>query len=108
MSFRVKIKADNKDEAIRILNQRVETALEAAGIFIEVQAKKNSPVDTGNLRNSITHETEGNTTNIGSNVEYAPYVEMGTSRHSAQPFLAPAINDNLSKIESIIKQYLSE
>ena len=48
----------------------------------ETYAKDLTPVDTGTLRNSITHrvETKGKMIMviIGSNVHYAPYVEFGT------------------------------
>ena len=44
------------------------------------------PVDTGNLRNSITHTVDGagQKTYIGTNVEYAPYVELGHSQESGR------------------------
>ena len=39
----------------------------------------------GTLRNSITHTVDGDTVAIGSNVEYAPYVELGTGPHFEPP-----------------------
>lgn len=54
-------------------------ALEKAALFIENEAKLRCPVgDTGLLRASITHDVEGNEAVIGTNMEYAPYVEYGT------------------------------
>ena len=55
-------------------------ALEQAGAAAEGHAKDLCPVDTGALRNSITHRTdlENLTEIIGSNEEYAAYVELGT------------------------------
>lgn len=46
------------------------------------------PVDTGRLRNSVTHLLKGYDCFIGTNVEYAPYVEEGTSRMKGKHFLA--------------------
>lgn len=49
----------------------------------------------GRLRSSITNEigtdAQGLVATIGTNVEYAPYVELGTSKMAAQPFLLPAL-----------------
>ena len=53
-----------------------------AGAFLEGEAKKLCVVDTGRLRSSITHSVDANENGIsiviGTNVEYAPYVEFGT------------------------------
>ena len=51
-------------------------ALEKCGLLAEGYAKKECPVDTGNLRNSITHEVDegGDAVYIGTNVEYGAYV----------------------------------
>lgn len=52
-------------------------------------------VRTGRLRGSITWrlgvDELGVYADIGSNVEYAIYVESGTSRMAARPFLLPAL-----------------
>lgn len=52
--------------------------LNKACLLVENDAKRKCPVDTGQLRASITHEVEGQTGIVGTNVEYAPYVEYGT------------------------------
>lgn len=62
---------------------------------VEAAAKQNCPVDTGRLRSSISHELAldgGIVGRVGTNVFYAPFVELGTSRMSAQPFLRPALS----------------
>ena len=56
----------------------IEKALNKSCLAVENEAKKQSPVDTGDLRNSITHEVEDNVGYVGTNKEYAPYVEYGT------------------------------
>lgn len=69
--------------------------LERRALSIEGAAKRLCPVDTGRLRSSITHalgvDVQGLKADIGSDVEYAVYVELGTSRAAAQPFLRPAL-----------------
>lgn len=50
------------------------------------------PVDTGRLRDSISKKKEGDSVTVGPRgVEYAEYVENGTSRSPAQPYVAPTI-----------------
>lgn len=40
---------------------------------------------------------------IGSNVEYAPYVEMGTSRMRARPFLRPAATEHSERYKKLME-----
>ena len=47
---------------------------------IERKAKQSTVVDTGRLRASIDHNITGTSAVIGTNVEYAPFIEYGTSR----------------------------
>jgi HK97 gp10 family phage protein len=68
---------------------------------VESGAKRLCPVDTGRLRSSITHAVEqdeqGLVGRIGTDVDYAPFVELGTSRAPAQPFLRPALGSEVSR-----------
>lgn len=52
-------------------------------------------VRTGRLRSSISHvlgrDAEGLYADIGSNVEYAGWVELGTRRSRPYPYLRPAL-----------------
>lgn len=74
---------DNSGEIKRELEQRTQTALEAIGITAEGFAKKLCPVDTGRLRNSITHAVKENECYIGTNVEYAMWQELGTGIYAS-------------------------
>jgi hypothetical protein len=49
----------------------------------EALIKKSTPVDTGRLRSSITTQSDGMMSRIGTNVEYASFVEYGT--HVMEP-----------------------
>lgn len=64
------------DEFLDALPEQVEQALIAIGMTAETYAKELCPVDTGRLRNSITHEVDMSeqAAIIGSNVEYAAFV----------------------------------
>lgn len=98
---------DNIQDFLRATKEQRNRALEAVGMQAENYAKLLCPVDTGNLRNSITHEQGGeNFEVVGSNVFYAPYVEYGTSRSKAQPYLKPAVEDHVQEYKDIFKEYL--
>lgn len=99
----IMIRVDNTDKVIRELQDKIQIALEECGLVAEGYAKRLCPVDTGNLRNSITHTQSGNVEYIGTNVEYGPYVEMGTSRTKAQPFLKPAAANHVDEYRHIFE-----
>jgi len=65
---------DNSAEVRAALEQATARALEIIGGKVESYAKGLVPVDTGTLRNSITHrvDSDGGTVVIGSNIHYAP------------------------------------
>lgn len=91
----VEIKLDRKAiESIAGRND-MEKGLQVLTQIGETEAKARAPVDTGNLRRSITHEVEkegiGWVGRYGTNVRYAIFQEVGTIRHPAQPFLRPAL-----------------
>ena len=84
-------------------------ALEMIGGRAESYAKAACPVRTGNLRNSITHQQyDDHTEVIGTNVEYAPPVELGHRTRSgstvaAKPFLRPAAENHTDEYRMIIQ-----
>jgi HK97 gp10 family phage protein len=133
----ITITKDNTDEVLADVEQAITKAMTKIGIKAEKYAKALCPVGTvestgkkgyrgGTLRNSITFEVEDKEVAIGSNVEYAPYVELGTGPYfeqppswesfqstkgsgvgggyvHARPFLRPAIEDHLSEYKDIVK-----
>ena len=99
---------DNSKEVLESMQQAAVRALEKCGLTAEGYAKKLAPVDTGNLRNSITHtvDEEEPAAYIGTNVEYAPYQELGTINMEAHPFLKPAVAGNANEYRKIIENEL--
>lgn len=70
----------------------------AGAEVVKSESKNIVPVDTGNLRASITSElgevsTHKATAHVGygKQAPYGKFIELGTSRMSAQPFLRPAL-----------------
>lgn len=65
--------SSNKAAVLAGVSAAMGQALEICGGKAESYAKELCPVDTGNLRNSITHQRlDENTEIIGTSVEYAP------------------------------------
>ena len=124
---------DNSKEVSAAIKAALLRGLEKCGLVAEGYAKKLCPVDTGNLRNSITHvvDEQEPAAIIGTDNEYAAYVELGTGIYAeggggrptpwvyqdakgnwhytrgnkAQPFLKPAAADHAIQYLSLIHIY---
>lgn len=125
---------DNSKDVSAAIQAALVRGLEKCGLVAEGYAKKLCPVDTGNLRNSITHvvDKEEPAVYIGTNSEYGPYVELGTGIYAeggggrptpwvykdakgnwhytrgnkAQPFLKPAAADHAIQYRKILEDEL--
>lgn len=120
---------DNSGLAREALEAACLRALEKCGLTADGYAKLLCPVDTGNLRNSITHQVQPTelACYIGTNSEYGAYVELGTGKYypggrptpwvyqdaqgnwhlthgqRAQPYLKPAVADHAAQYLDIIE-----
>lgn len=120
---------DNSKEVLAAMQEAALRALEKCGLTAEGYAKNLCPVDTGNLRNSITHQVDEDepAAYIGTDAEYAAYVELGTGQYypggrptpwvyqdakgnwhmthgqRAQPYLKPAVADHAQTYKDIIE-----
>ena len=65
--------------------KELEKSLKKCAILVQAEAKKNTPVDTSNYRDSITYEIIDNEAIVGTTVHYGPYLEYGTARMSDHP-----------------------
>jgi hypothetical protein len=108
----------------------IQQQLLAIGFLIEGDAKRNCPVDTGRLRASISTnwsdsgkgegiieskskkgdgiKNPGKEPNkfivvVGSNVEYCPYMELGTKYIAPRAMLRRAFEKHASKLNKIGK-----
>jgi HK97 gp10 family phage protein len=74
------------------LARQLAGVITQGGFVMERETKRRTPVDTGNLRNSFHTDVEvhGKTVHVevGTNVEYAVYVEFGTSKMAGRHMLA--------------------
>lgn len=120
----------------KMTNLDLSKGLQNACILVENEARKNAPANTGELRRSITHRLKSDTVGVvGTNLSYAPYVEYGTGIFSSQgngrqdpwsyqdakgqwhttsgmkpqPFLHPALENNIEQIKQQIgKEIIKE
>ena len=103
MSIQITI-TDNSPEVLRAAKTAITRALWSMGAKAEGYAKKNAPVDTGRLRNSITHQEGDTYSAIGSNVEYAAAQELGTSRGiRGKHYLKNAVSNHTDEFKKIVK-----
>lgn len=130
MSIEITLNANFDDYIGDDLDDAVAAALERVGSAAEGFAADLAPVDSGRLRNSITHKVDDNSVTVGSPLEYATYVEFGTGKYAsggrntpwvykddkgnwhythgqrANPFLKPALQNNIKTYQAIIKDEL--
>ena len=111
---------DNSELFKQELADKLPRALEAVGLQAEANAKieitravydtpeaRSGYRRTGNLRNSISHVADDSRAYVGTNIEYAPYVEMGTSKYPyPRPFLRPAVENYIDEYKAIFEEYL--
>ena len=108
----LEIRENNAEQIAKAIKTALAAALEEVGLAAEGFAKKklteNHSVDTGRLRNSVTHAIDmgEEAVYIGTNVEYAPYVELGTSRSKEKPYLRPAAQDHETEYRKIFEKHL--
>lgn len=101
------VKADNIEQIKAFTDEAVKRALEQCGAVWETGAKDNAPVDTGRLRNSIEHHMQDeNTVVVATDVEYATYQEMGTSKMAAHPYIKPSGESLIATFQNIIENEL--
>jgi HK97 gp10 family phage protein len=99
------------EQVFQEIDEKVNKLVRATAFKVEAGAKRGAPVDTGFLRNSIYVRTEDssdargqggelfpelpaaehNAAYIAVGATYGIYLEYGTSRHAAHPYLTPAV-----------------
>lgn len=94
------------DQVLRDFESQVNRGLKAIGQRAEGYAKKDCPVDTGRLRNSISNKVQDDAVYIGTNVEYAPYIEFGHHDYPAQHFLKNAAANHAEEYKNILETSL--
>ena len=100
-------KIEGADKLIKKLkmNVRMDDAKRVVrhnGAELQQKAQRNSPVDSGDLKRSIGLEIvdDGLAAEVEPTMNYASYVEYGTRKMAAQPYMRPAFNEQSAKFKS--------
>ena len=98
----------NVNDILRCMEKGKRNALTAIGSSAETHTKDNITadklVDTGRLRNSISYAVDGEAAYIGTNVEYAPYLELGTKKIAAHHYLKRAATEHKDEYKNLTAQ----
>ena len=106
------ITQDNTAAILKATDEAIYNALDIIGNKAADYAAGLAPVDTGNLKNSLTSEVhmEEKAVYVGTNVEYAPYQEFGTYKmlaaNGGTGFLKPAIENHMDEYKHILESEL--
>ena len=84
----------------------------AGGKYIKMKRAPSPPGEppyrvTGTLTRSITHEVDKDTARVGTNLKYGKFLETGTSKMAARPYLRPAVNKNKRAIKKILNRKIA-
>jgi HK97 gp10 family phage protein len=91
MGITIQVVSNRAPELQGRMRQRGGVIVAQTARRVEAGAKTLAPVDTGALKNSIlASQVRDFTWEVGVGVAYAAYVEYGTSRMAARPYLTPA------------------
>ena len=105
----VKIIKNNLNVIAKASNEAVDVILEAIGIYAQEYAADGAPVDTGRLKGSMTHQLGDKCVYVGTNVEYAPYVEWIDRYHhntGHAHFLRDAVTQHSEEYKQLAETYL--
>jgi HK97 gp10 family phage protein len=101
----------NDQAFFEMIDGVMEAEAHALGQAIVARAQAIVPIDTGALRDSITYRIEhtGGQWHIivGAYTDYALFVELGTVRMSAQPYLRPAVDQIVAHIASELQSAIA-
>jgi len=99
---------DKTDAAVDQVKHGLVNLITEAAILVQAQAAMRAPVRTGYLRNSIRVEKLPSPDDlegvVGVGAHYGVYVEFGTRRMAARPYVAPAVDES----EKFIKKRLQD
>lgn len=102
---------DNSDEVLAALENAIDRTLDAIGEtavgYAQDVITEAGRVDTGRMRREIGSDHDNKTVVIGTNVEYAPYHELGSSR-GIKPihFLKRAATEHTEEYKGLVKDSL--
>jgi len=92
------------DAILRNVGKNKAAALNEIGARTTARAKELAAVDTGEMRDKINYVVDGNTLLIKADADHSSFVEFGTYKMAAQPFMLPAVREVERQLPSIMRQ----
>jgi HK97 gp10 family phage protein len=86
------------------MQRQVHRFLASWAADVKAEAMREVPVKTGHLRSSIYAKVSEWVVQIGAEAAYALFVELGTRKMQAHPYLYPAIQEYLPQLEQLIRE----
>lgn len=90
-------------EAGKKIEGIVEKAVKEVVVDVASDSVKGSPVDTGHNRRSIDYNVKGLEGAVYSTSGYGGFLETGTSKMAARPYMKPALDKNIGKLGKYIE-----
>lgn len=91
MNINISISGQGLDGWAQGMQERIRSALLTGAESVAEYAREICPVDTGELRDSISVSQSESGAVVYAEAEHGIYVEFGTYKMAAQPFLVPAL-----------------
>lgn len=119
---KVKVRVEGAEKIVKKLKEMEDgassvllSAAQEGGKIALSDAKRNCPVDTGKLRDSIALK-DGNVTKTKATVsidydkslKYGTFVELGVRGREANPFLRNAVDNNIEQINTAIRDSVAK
>ena len=106
----VRLDMTELEDLIKTSPGKVSKVVRATGIEVAGKASRKAPVgETGYLHNSIHSEMEAEfTADVYVDAEYGIYVEFGTYKMAAQPYLVPAVEETAAEFEAALAKVIAE
>lgn len=107
ISVNYKITHNRLPDIIASFPGAVSAVVKKTAMDIEADAKNECPIGiTGNLQASIKADVDEFSATIAPDTDYAAYVEFGTYKMGAKPYMRPAADKNAPKFEAAITKLL--
>ena len=99
---------DNRQKVKAQLDANIVKALNAIAIEWLSNVRQYVPVDTSRLLKSMTYQLDIRNKKIivGTDVEYGPFVELGTRKMRAQPYMFPSVVRYIEDYKAIARRVL--
>lgn len=97
----------NRRAVVAEMHRKLDRKMRAIGTIVvnnvKLEIRSNGLIDTGRLINSITYLVESGAVYIGTNVEYAVFLELGTINIRPYSFLRNGALKSKAQIVGVLK-----